>query len=219
MPRKRKVLTSVGILVSQSRVATLRFDQLLRLTLFLILHEFNCKIFQLQESMASSREDLPNNIANLFRASIEGNLMGVRRCIGKNMKYDPISHCHIKNEFDYLNSKDKYDFTPIHHAAKLGHFKVVEHLLFSGASVKSISKVGKTALHYAVEGGNFEIVILILQYNANVNAEDNWCLTPLHSACTYGHFEIAKYLCENGAEINVSTLTKKLTPLHYAGMK
>lgn len=164
-----------------------------------------------------SLEGLPTNIANLFRASIEGNLMSVKRCIGKNMKYDDaISRSRI-NDFDYLNSKDKFGLTPLHHAAKLGHFKIVEILLHSSASAEFPSQVGKTALHYAVEGGNFEIVVLILQFHPDINAEDNWCLTPLHAACTYGHFEIAKFLCTNGAEINASTSTKKLTPLHYAG--
>ena len=194
-----------------------------------LFHEFNYKHFNFrnQEKMAFKKfpinvadhialKDLPIDVADLFTASIKGNVWRVKRCIAKSMKYVPVSRRHIKS-LDYVNSKDDFDLTPLMHACKLGHFEVVEHLLFSGASAKSTSKDGKTALHYAVQSGNFEVVVTLLQYNADVNGKDNFLMTPLHSACTYGHFEIAKFLCEKGAEINVLTSAKKYTPLHYAG--
>ena len=77
-------------------------------------------------------------------------------------------------------------------------------------------------MHYAATQGHIDIIRLLFDTEANLDAKDIHQMTPLHEACNYGHLNIVRFLLSmrETAEIDLDceTSTKKMTPLHYAGM-
>ena len=72
-----------------------------------------------------------------------------------------------------FKAKDKDEMTPLHQAAKCGHFKISKLLLD----------------HTSFSLQNFDI-----------NVRNKWQDTPLHVACHKGHSNIAMLLIQKGAD-------------------
>ncbi|NIS71741.1 MAG: hypothetical protein GTO12_23250 [Proteobacteria bacterium] len=116
---------------------------------------------------------------------------------------------------EMVNAKDNNGWTPLHHAAALGHGEVIEFLLAKGTETNAKDKDGRTPLHYAAREGYGEVVKLLLAKGAEINAKTKYGWTPLHWAASTGHKEVVEFLLAKGAEINAKTKDGR-TPLHHA---
>ena len=77
-----------------------------------------------------------------------------------------------------VNTKDGWEWTPLHNAAWWGHKEIVELLLANGAGVNAKNNVGWTPLHLAAISGHNEIVGLLVAGGADVNSKNNNGETP-----------------------------------------
>ena len=77
-----------------------------------------------------------------------------------------------------VNTKDGWEWTPLHNAAWWGHKEIVELLLANGAGVNAKNNVGWTPLHMAAINGHNEIVGLLVAGGADVNSKNNNGETP-----------------------------------------
>ena len=77
-----------------------------------------------------------------------------------------------------VNTKDGWEWTPLHNAAWWGHKEIVELLLANGAGVNAKNNVGWTPLHMAAINGRNEIVGLLVARGADVNSKNNNGETP-----------------------------------------
>ena len=77
-----------------------------------------------------------------------------------------------------VNTKDGWEWTPLHNAAWWGHKEIVELLLANGAGVNAKNNKGWTPLHMAAINGHNEIVGLLVAGGADVNSKNNNGETP-----------------------------------------
>ena len=77
-----------------------------------------------------------------------------------------------------VNTKDGWEWTPLHNAAWWGHEEIAELLLANGAGVNAKNNVGWTPLHMAAINGRNEIVGLLVARGADVNSKNNNGETP-----------------------------------------
>ncbi len=108
-----------------------------------------------------------------------------------------------------VNTKDSWDDTLLHEAAKHCDKHLVEILIAKGADVNAKDNWGNTPLHEAVSGGNKDVVELLIDNGADINAENKSSETPLHSAVDSplhsapdNRKNIAKLLINKGASID-----------------
>ena len=116
-----------------------------------------------------------------------------------------------------LASHDRYDLTPLHHAAAHCGPKVIETMIAKGADVNALDKNedGTSPLHKAAEGGNAAAIPLLLDAGADVGLATAAGETSLLLASMYGHGEAAKALISAGCNVGIGD-AKDRTPLHFA---
>jgi len=103
-----------------------------------------------------------------------------------------------------LNQGDDHGFSPLHWAAREGHYNIVEMLLQRGARVNAQNMGDDTPLHLAVTMGRDEVASLLLANKASVNAANEHGNTPIHYAAFWGHENIAETLVSHGALVTIS---------------
>lgn len=85
-----------------------------------------------------------------------------------------------------VNIPGRHGVTPLHVAAKYGHFKIMEYLLENGANVRVVctgrNYNGYTPLHFACQGNHLKCVRLLLRHNADVKAINSGDIEPIHIA-------------------------------------
>lgn len=118
-----------------------------------------------------------------------------------------------------LSEKDRYDNTPIEHAACSANFKAVKILFQNGAEVNHCS-MGRSALcAIAFASHNVAKALEIAEYlivqGADLTKQDHWGDTPLHSAIEKNFASLAEALLSHGAPPNLKNKKGK-TPLHVA---
>lgn len=105
-------------------------------------------------------------------------------------------------------ARDKYQRTPLHHAAKASRSTIVEYLLDQGADKEARDHCQGTPLHKATnwESGFtcIDCVKTLIARGANINALDNWHRSALHHATFAGRAEIFEFLISNGANIQAT---------------
>lgn len=131
---------------------------------------------------------------------------------------DTLLHCGITSKIlfrerlvkhAFVDSKDRYGWTPLYHAAVAGSGNIVKSLIENKANFKT-----GALLELSVEYGHEAIVRLLLERGVDTKFE-YW--KPLHRAAEYDRLTIMKLLLDKGAEIEAGD-DKKQTPLHYAAM-
>lgn len=106
---------------------------------------------------------------------------------------------------------DWLGMSPLHFAARNGHFQTAEVLLRAGISRDARTKVDRTPLHVASQEGHVTIVDLLLANSADIEAKDMLKMTPLHWATEKGHLPVVELLIKNGADINVDDKFERST--------
>jgi hypothetical protein len=81
-----------------------------------------------------------------------------------------------------VESKDKFNRTPLSWAAEKGHEAVVKLLLEKGAELEAKDKDGRTPLLWAAKNGHEAVVKLLLENGAEPEAKDKRGRTPLSYA-------------------------------------
>ena len=109
--------------------------------------------------------------------------------------------------------------TALHWAAINDDVRIVEVLLYAGATVKPITRLGGyTPLHLASRSGHGDVVRALLIGGADANGFTNTGVTALHFAAQSNSAESIRTLVEHGAEVDVLDSRSSRTPLMFAAV-
>ncbi len=117
-----------------------------------------------------------------------------------------------------VNAAHGDGMTALHWAAERGDAAIAEMLIYGGASVHGVTRIGQyTPLHLAGRSGSDRVVGLLVDAGADVSAvTTNSGATPLHLAAGAGNAKSVAILVENGADVNVRESAWQQTPLIFA---
>jgi len=115
-----------------------------------------------------------------------------------------------------LSLKDKWDYTELHHAARIGDVESIRKLIEGGAEVDANDKWDKTPISYAIEmQEDQELVQTLIDGGADLNYKSKIGDTLLHYAVRNGNEDMIDALISNGLDVNAKN-KHGLTPLYYA---
>ena len=108
--------------------------------------------------------------------------------------------------------------TALHFAAERGDVAMTEMLVYAGANVAAVTRIGQyTPLHIASRAGNPAVVQALLKAGANVSARTTTSgVTPLHLAASSGNAEVVALLLDHGADADARESEWGQTPLMFA---
>ncbi|MEW6322742.1 MAG: ankyrin repeat domain-containing protein [Acidobacteriota bacterium] len=117
-----------------------------------------------------------------------------------------------------VNAAQGDGMTALHWAAERGHAELAGMLLYAGANVQAVTRIGAyTPLHLAARAASLPVVQALLSAGADVTATTtNTGVTPLHLAAAAGHAGIVTALVEKGADVNAREREWGQTPLIFA---
>jgi ankyrin repeat protein len=126
-----------------------------------------------------------------------------------------------------LNCRDRWERTPLFHAAAAGSLDVCRLLIDSGASIEAGDDLSRTPLHAACRGGHHQLVHLLFSAKQPLTASvsDDVSFNAWHFAALSGRPEICQMLrpllsvSELASIRSPGTFTKQddvVTPLHIA---
>lgn len=117
-----------------------------------------------------------------------------------------------------VNSAQGDGMTALHWAAELGDAEIAEVLLYAGANVAAVTRLGDyTPLHLASKGGRTEVVRQLLEAGADPEAvTSTGGATPMHMAAAAGSAETIEALIEAGAGVDAREAAWGQTPLMFA---
>ena len=107
--------------------------------------------------------------------------------------------------------------TALHWAAKKGDVELAQMLLYAGANVKAMTRLGGyTPLIMASESGKPEMIDLLLKSGADAKVSTANGTTPLMLAAVAGRADAVKMLLANGADPNAKENARGETALMFA---
>jgi uncharacterized protein len=107
--------------------------------------------------------------------------------------------------------------TALHWAAKKGDVELAQMLLYAGANVKAMTRLGGyTPLIMASETGNAEMIDMLLKAGAEPKVATSNGTTPLMLAAVAGRADAIKLLIDEGADPNVKENARGETALMFA---
>ena len=117
-----------------------------------------------------------------------------------------------------VNAPHGDGMTALHWAADRGDDAMVSMLVFAGANVSAVTRIGQyTPLHLAARAGSPAAVEALLKAQAPVSVKTSTGgVTPLHLAATAGNTAVMTLLLDKGAEINAKETEWEQTPLIFA---
>ena len=117
-----------------------------------------------------------------------------------------------------VNAAQGDGMTALHWASLEGDRAMAEVLLYAGASVSAMTRLGDyTPLHLAAQGGHDQVVTALLKAGADANARTaTGAATPLHFAAGAGSVEAVNALLDAGALVDEPERQWGHTPLMWA---
>ncbi len=112
----------------------------------------------------------------------------------------------LKTKARNINGRIRTGATPLHYAAKYGHYTCLSALVFCGAHVNVIDHIGWTPLHYAATNGNPSNIRILLGYGARVNAQNHIGQTPLHLALRNNNHKCIPILLKAVEQMNIQPM-------------
>src|SRR4051812_41338341 len=108
--------------------------------------------------------------------------------------------------------------TALHFAAERGDAAMTDMLVYAGANVSAVTRIGQyTPLHLASRAGNEAVVQALLKAGANVAAKTSTSgVTPLHLAAASGSAAVVTLLLDHGADADATESEWGQTPLMFA---
>ena len=108
--------------------------------------------------------------------------------------------------------------TALHFAAERGDAQMTEMLVYAGANVSAVTRIGQyTPLHIASRAGNVAVAQALLKAGASVSARTTTSgVTPLHLAASSGNGEVVALLLDHGADADAGESQWGQTPLMFA---
>ena len=122
-----------------------------------------------------------------------------------------MSHAEL---LEYNKDTCPYGYTPLHLAARYGHWEIATDLLLNRAMVGAKDCLGVTPLHVAACHNHHRVVEVLLKFGANVSSKTLNGSTPLHSAASCKALEVTDLLVYHGAILDAAD-DNNLTALHY----
>ena len=117
-----------------------------------------------------------------------------------------------------VNASQGDGMTALHWAALTGNERLVELLIYAGANVHALTRLGNyTPLHLASKEGEAVVVEALLAAGADPNAPTaTGAVTPLHFAAGFGNVGAISALLDAGANVNAAEMQWGHTPLMFA---
>ena len=117
-----------------------------------------------------------------------------------------------------VNAPQGDGMTALHWAAEAGDVEMLGMLLYAGANVRGVTRLGDyTPLHLASKAGKERVVAQLLEAGADPSAyTTTGAVTPLHFAAASGNAASVEALLDHGADVNVRESVRGQTPLMLA---
>ncbi|HIF24229.1 MAG TPA: ankyrin repeat domain-containing protein [Gemmatimonadetes bacterium] len=151
--------------------------------------------------------------------------------IGADAPESPVADAAMRGDVDVVrqllregadvNGAQGDGMSALHWAAERGSAELTEMLLYAGATVDAVTRIGKyTPLHIASRNGQAQVVSAVLSAGADVGARtDPGGTTALHLAATAGDASVIGLLVEAGAEVDAREVEWQQTPLIFAAAR
>ena len=117
-----------------------------------------------------------------------------------------------------VNAAEGDGMTALHFAADRGNLELTTMLLYAGANVSAVTRIGHyTPLHIACKAGSAPVVRTLIKAGADVRARTTTTgVTPLHLAAASGNEQVIALLVDAGADVNAAEAEWGQTPLIFA---
>ncbi|EAY20335.1 ankyrin repeat protein, putative [Trichomonas vaginalis G3] len=140
----------------------------------------------------------------------------IDKCFFYSTIFDIKSLCeYFLSHGAHINTKNCYNSTVLHNAARENNKELAELLIAFGAKINEKDNNGATALHRAAYGNTKETAELLLSHGANINEIDYDRQTALHNTAIYNRKQTAEFLISHGAKINEKNKSGE-TAIHIA---